>query len=289
MVATIFIGLAAGAALFLSPTDAGCLAIRVSARICPAPRRRLLASRPRRRLRSIRTYGHRRIDGQPKINDPGTCVTWCMRLWPSHQCGSSTVRKVAGDVFSPYRLGGHSDLSICRGRAPLQFRGTDSSCNCTTSPSYRSANTTEKAKTMPRSTMTTLTATILRSLLDCTATIPCSRLKRSLTAAGVSPPCGTVTVDEQVPFTRATGFRAHKGMPPSVVDVEMEHHFLLRTSNRSRANAYRTMPVTSSKPTFFRLVLMGVHCPDRARRGRPAQKRLSDRAPENGGAGLPPK
>ena len=146
-------------------------------------------------------------------------------------------------------------------------------------PLYRNANMTEKAKIMPRSTMAPMTATILRSLLECTATIPCSSLNQGLTAAGVSPPPGTVIVDGQVPSTRVTGFRAHKAMAPSVVDVEMGHHFLFRTSNRSRANAYNTMPVTSSKPIFFRLVLMGVHCPDRARQRRPAQERLPDRAP----------
>ena len=146
-------------------------------------------------------------------------------------------------------------------------------------PAYRNAKTTEKAKIMPRSTMAPMKATILRSLLDCTATIPLSSLKRNLTAAGDSPQPGAVNVDERVPSTRVVDFRAHKGMAPPVADVEMGHHFLLRTSNRSRANAYRTIPVTSSKPTFFRLVLMGVQCPDRAREGRPAQRRLPDRAP----------
>ena len=104
-------------------------------------------------------------------------------------------------------------------------------------PSYWNANMIAKAKTMPKSTIATMRPTTLRSLLVRIATHLRACMGQRLTAIGTSPTLGRVVIDEPVPPIRAKRRHMQRGIALLVGEVEMDRHFLLRTSKRIKASA----------------------------------------------------
>ena len=114
-------------------------------------------------------------------------------------------------------------------------------------------------------------------------------------AAVGPPPANRIAVVVLAIPHQATCFSMYYGMALTVCEMEKKHHFLLRTSSRTRANAYRAMPATTNAPTLRRLTPLKRNTLIRIRKGRPDRQRLSARTsmksdadpPVRSGARLP--
>lgn len=88
---------------------------------------------------------------------------------------------------------------------------------------------------------------------------------------------------------QSTHLSVHNRVALTVFEMEIEHHFLLRTSKKTNTAAYRAMPAATNAPTLRLLMplkrnpLIGIW------KGRPDRHRLSPCASAYGDADLPVK
>ena len=105
-------------------------------------------------------------------------------------------------------------------------------------------------------------------------------------AVGPAPANRPAVAVPSIPY-KGTHFSVYNRMALTVFETGIEHHFLLRTSRRTSAAAYRAMPAATNAPALRLLRLLKRNPLIGISKGRPVRRRDSPCSPSKGDAGLP--